>query len=479
MQTIKTIVVVALLLTVCYGAYKAMNTDVEMPADLNEWAAKTGNDVLPDFSIPPITANDSIVQAPSTPAVGDNSLPAFPMPELSASPAGAAPQLAPFATDTAVPLLDNKPLANSPAAGNQANGLNSTNPDNSLPNAFQPTLPNGGAPSSSFANSNGSSSGPSVPFNPNSAGPDLPKFPGDAPKLSSDAPSLSNAGDLAQNLIDAGSGPSVPLLDAANEPKSFVSANAGSGQGANVQSDNKPTPPTKPFAAARAEALKMATQSGKLQEALEMLSAYYDSPDLGYEEHTDLVDILDALSREVVYSDRHLLLPPYQVSAQDSLQSLAAKHKVNPEFLAAINKMGSSSTIIPNSSLKVLDGPFRAQISLNKGELTLFLRKLYAGRFPVSISQKNRPAVGTYEVIDRRTDRTYYGANVPIAAGNPINPYGGFWIGLGGEGDYSIHGTPEQESTELKDAGCISLAPIDAADVYRILTKGSVIEIRQ
>lgn len=467
MQTIKTIVVVALLLTVCYGAYKAMNTEVEMPADLNEWAAKTGNDTLPDFSIPPITANDNPGQAGSQPTSGDNSLPAFPMPELGNSLTNNSAQSDPFPSNSSVPLLDNNPLASSLAPGNAPSGLN-------------PPIPDFVSPGSNVGNSVASSTGPSVPFNPNSSAPDLPKLPGEIPKLNSEAPAFNSTGDLAQGLIDAGSsGPSVPLLDVGNEPKSFVSTPNSQGPAANAQPDTKQAPPTKPFATARTEALQMATQSGKLQEALEMLSAYYDNPELGYEEHTDLVDILDALSREVVYSDRHLVLPPYKVSAQDSLQSLAGKHKLNPEFLAAVNKMGSSTTIIPNTTMKVLDGPFRAQISLNKGELTLFLRKSYAGRFPVSISQKNRPAVGTYEVIDRRTDRTFYGASAPIPAGNPINPYGGFWIGLGGEGDYAIHGTPEQESSELKDAGCISLAPIDAADVYRILTKGSVVEVRQ
>ncbi|MFO0944255.1 MAG: L,D-transpeptidase [Pirellulales bacterium] len=467
MQTIKTIVVVALLLTVCYGAYKAMNTEVEMPADLNEWAAKTGNDTLPDFSIPPITANDNIAQTPTIPSVSDNSVPTFPMPELGSNSLSQATPTTPFANNAA-PLLDGNPLASSLVPSNGSSGLNPPVPD----------FPGAGATSGS--NTGLGSNGPSVAFNPNSSAPDLPKLPGETPKLSNELPANNLLGDPAQSLIDAGSsGPSVPLLDVGSDSKSFVSTPSSDSRAAIAPTDSKFTPPTKPFVTARTEALQMATQSGKLQEALEVLSAYYDNAELGYEEHTDLVDILDALSREVVYSDRHLLLPPYKVSAQDNLQSLASKHKLNPEFLAAVNKMGSSTTVIPNTSLKVLDGPFRAQISLNKGELTLFLRKSYAGRFPVSISQKNRPAVGTYEVIDRRTDRAYYGANAPIPAGNPINPYGGFWIGLGGAGDYAIHGTPEQESSELKDAGCISLSPIDAADVYRILTKGSVVEIRQ
>ena len=189
------------------------------------------------------------------------------------------------------------------------------------------------------------------------------------------------------------------------------------------------------------------------------------------------MDLLDALTREVVYSDRPLILPAYTVSAQDTLQSVAEKHNINPELLAAINKMGNTTALVPNTKIKVLDGPFNAQVSLSRGELTVFLRKMYAGRFPVSISQKNRPPQARYEVVDRRTDRSYYAANTSIIpAGNPTNPYGGFWISLGSE--YAIHGSPEQVPTDLIDAGCISLAPIDAADVYRILSKSSAVDIR-
>ena len=79
MQTIKTLVVVALLLTVCYGAYVAMNApDVEVPEDLKEWAEKTGNDVLPEFSIPPITNNDAFSSG-----AADLSQPAMPQIDLS------------------------------------------------------------------------------------------------------------------------------------------------------------------------------------------------------------------------------------------------------------------------------------------------------------------------------------------------------------------------------------------------------------
>jgi lipoprotein-anchoring transpeptidase ErfK/SrfK len=62
-----------------------------------------------------------------------------------------------------------------------------------------------------------------------------------------------------------------------------------------------------------------------------------------------------------------------------------------------------------------------------------------------------------------------------IAGNDPNNPYGGWWISLGGE--VSLHGSPATPSE--KTAGCIALSPQDAKDVYGILSIGSEVKIRR
>jgi lipoprotein-anchoring transpeptidase ErfK/SrfK len=444
MQTIKSVIVVGLLLTVCYGAYKAMNApDVEMPEDLKTWADQNGKDVLPDFEIPAITSNDPLGVPGGQKPIGSSS-------------------------DTSPPMF---PAVDFSPANNLSLNQRAGNSDNS--NAGQtielPKLPAMNSLPSVPASFAPEKDGPAIPFNPSMPTDTLSTHSSGANLLASSSSSIAN------ELIDAGSGDevSLPLLESPKSPtiETFTSTSIPADAGA----DHKATQPTQPFPAAKSEALQMASR-GKLKEALELMSQYYESPDLGYAEHTDLVDILDALTREVIYSDRHLLTSPHTVAAQDTLQNLATKFNLNPEFLAAVNKMGSSQALVPNSQIKVIEGPFHAQVSLSRGELTLFLRKLYAGRFPVSISQKNRPPQARYEIVDRRQDRTFYGANVRIPAGDPTNPYGGFWLSLGS--DYAIHGSPEQVTSDLENVGCISLAPLDAADVYRILGKGAAVEIK-
>lgn len=490
MQTIKTLVVLALLLTVCYGAYVAMNApDVEVPEDLKEWAEKTGNDVLPEFSIPPITNNDAFSSG-----AADLSQPAMPQFDLGQG-------------SSAFPGSQNSDQLSIPAFPSAQPSQPSIGASTGIapPSIDLPQLTPNAMQFAANDPSKGNAAGPAIPFTPGSPG-DLPSFPGvnlptanasgatlgsnglptadnsavdsliGAVPPSFGAPPVGTEGSTASGVSAGSPGLGVPELNPGPGLLTGTSIKNNPESTDSVSADGKANPPTKTFAVAKTEGLQLAND-GKLREALELLSPYYESPDLGYDAHKDLVDLLDALTREVVYSDRNLILPAYTVSAQDTLQSVAEKHNINPELLAAINKMGNTTALVPNTKIKVLEGPFNAQVSVSRGELTVFLRKMYAGRFPVSISQKNRPPQARYEVVDRRTDRSYYAANTSIIpAGNPTNPYGGFWISLGSE--YAIHGSPEQVPTDLIDAGCISLAPIDAADVYRILSKSSGVEIR-
>src|SRR5690606_24045027 len=123
------------------------------------------------------------------------------------------------------------------------------------------------------------------------------------PTASSAVPSTSAipAGQLVSQTRASGSAADLagqlPLLNATAD-KAVAGGSAEKEQ------------PTLPFPAAREQALELAT-SGKLREALLILSRYYDSPELNSEQHSDMIDLLDALSREVIYSPRHLAQAAY------------------------------------------------------------------------------------------------------------------------------------------------------------------------
>ncbi len=210
--------------------------------------------------------------------------------------------------------------------------------------------------------------------------------------------------------------------------------------------------------------------------ALMTLSLFYNDAELSGEERQRLVDLLDPLAGKVIYSSEHTLARPHVVRAGETLEEVAQRYRLPVALLQNINGIVDPRSLQPGARLKVLPGPFRAEIDLPKSELAIFVGKFYAGRFPVSIGNDPPPAPGEYEVLAMQAGRDYQavnGARIPARA--PDNPYGCVWIDLGD--NLSIHGSSESISSQ-GSTGCISLTAADAADVFGILTQGSKVGIR-
>ena len=218
-------------------------------------------------------------------------------------------------------------------------------------------------------------------------------------------------------------------------------------------------------------------QFGKdqLRDALATLSLFYNTPNMTSNERVQLLSRLDPLAREVIYSRRHLLEQPHRVGQNETLEQIADTYKVPWQVLANINGISDPKSLLPGTELKVLRGPFNAQVNLDSRELTLFLGDLYAGRFPIDIGTTPPPKIGSFVVQDKQTNRTYYGGASPVPPGNPDNPYGTIWIDLGSQ--QCIHGSPDPHRPT--DKGCISLAGDLADDLYGILSQGSSVTVRR
>lgn len=211
-------------------------------------------------------------------------------------------------------------------------------------------------------------------------------------------------------------------------------------------------------------------------DALRTISAFYDRPEVVAQERQRLVDLLDPLAGKVIYSTEHLLEPPYQVRPGETLLEIADRYQVPVSLLKNINGISDPRNLPPGSVLKVVRGPFRAEINLAKDELALFLGDYYGGRFAVSIGNDPVPEPGEYIVAGKQEGREYFapdGSRIPPLARD--NPYGRWWIGLGG--DVCIHSSAESTPTH-GGLGCVSLDPNDAADIFGILSIGSKVLIR-
>jgi LysM repeat protein len=215
--------------------------------------------------------------------------------------------------------------------------------------------------------------------------------------------------------------------------------------------------------------------SERWYEALHTLSDFYSNGEFSEQERRELLDLLDQLAGKVIYSNEHLMDTPYVVRRRDTLMDIAERYNVPSQLLANINGITNPEVLVPGTQLKVVPGPFRAELDLSREELTLFVGSLYAGRFPIAVGPDFALRPGQYRVNDKRPGRTYWASNGrPVPANDPSNPYGGVWLDL--DGDLCLHGRPQTGDLRL---ACISLSPGDANDVYGILSRGSRVSIRR
>ena len=428
-------------------------TDTPLKAELEVGFLDTFPDVSgpsPIASSPSGNASNAFDMFNSTPSKGFASSPsALPAATLSPSEPSPASIALPNSPNTALqpaPLL----LPNSFPSSVASAASIALPPLASIPspgfNSF---------PSSNEEKTNQDSISPSFPISTNT-----PNFGISLPEASSPAESASPAPSSAVKSLpslgkpDASMLPSTPSSNSASSIKSSAS---------------------KAYENAKDLAMEQIDRRN-LKDALATLSVFYNAAELTTEQRSDLLDLLDALSREVVFSRQHLLDMAYVVAPGETLEQIAKRHELPPEILARINALDASVPLRSGEKIKVIPGPFRAEVDLAKNELTLFVGDLYAGRYPVTFGAEPSPQPGLFQVVGKQKNRNYYGHGVQIQANDPRNPFGGYWIDLGQ--DLCIHGSPSSGPADSK-LGCISLSPMDANDVFGMLSSGSEITIRR
>lgn len=441
MQTLKTAVVVVLLLFVLYGGFVAINGSSD---PLNpELEAMVGFDVdSPDISVAP---------GPVVPTTTASSG-ADPWAAFNAGPAAGSSGNA-FSSSPSFPPPTNSSFPQiPPSLGEEAGDVKETAEANALP---VPALPATLLPPTSPADLSATTPDVSAPSVSTPAA-SVAGLPSPFPSL----PALPGAANSAPDF-----GIALP------QDKPAEGTVEGTAPKADATANTTVSAPGRAYENAKENALAQAKR-GQLREALATLSLFYNTKDITPEQRGDMLDILDALAREVVYSKQHYLDIAYYPVPKETIDQVAAKFEIPVEILARINNLTPGEPIAAGVSVKVVPGPFRAEVDVTKNELTVFLGELYAGRYPISVGKDKEVAAGDFKVVDKQRDRNYYSNGTPIAGNDPSNPYGGYWIDLGNE--LCIHGSSSQDADER---GCISLSPTDASDLFGMLAHGSQVTI--
>lgn len=214
--------------------------------------------------------------------------------------------------------------------------------------------------------------------------------------------------------------------------------------------------------------------SGEDVEAnFQMSNLYWKRPEV----REQIEERLRKVSYNIYFAPKPHYMDGYVVKPNDVLQRIAKEYNVSWEYLAKLNRTDPKK-IRPGQTLKVIRGPFSAVVDLSDGEITIHSHGHFVHAFPVGFGNDSSTPQGTFKVLDKQRDPTYYGPNGVVEHDDPQNPLGEYWIDLGDS--YGIHGTIDDTSIGKSGGpGCIRLRNRDIADVYDLLTIGSEVLIRK
>ena len=234
---------------------------------------------------------------------------------------------------------------------------------------------------------------------------------------------------------------------------------------------------------------------GEILPTLFKLSQYYNAPKFTPEEAKQVHFMLMQLAGEVIYLHPEKYFNLYTVQPGDTITSIAGQHQVPWQFIAKINGMTAPYHVNPGEQIKVVRGPFNAEIHLDKYELTLWLpvgtdasQSLYAGTFPIGLGGDCPKLQGDY-IVDEKFINPEYPKFSPnpttFGPGDSNNPYGNRLLALTCVNDQNhvkigIHGTNNpQYIRQSVPYGFICLGARDINDLYDILSVGSRIKIER
>ncbi len=219
--------------------------------------------------------------------------------------------------------------------------------------------------------------------------------------------------------------------------------------------------------------------NGQLGTALASLSAWYEEPALTPQQQERLLPLLDQLAGSVIYSRDSFLEPAHVVQNGETLKELAQMYQVPLNFLARVNGIDPPYEIFPGESIKVIRGPFRAEINRRLGQITLFLGRYYAGRFQARVGAELPAEENTYDVVTIEPGLEFFDSRTGqrIARDDPANPYGPVWISLRGNQVTAAHNVGIHVDKGDPKRCCIGVSPGDADDLAAILGPGSSIHV--
>ncbi len=332
--------------------------------------------------------------------------------------------------------------------------------------------------------------------------PSAPAAAVEAPKAHvTEAPTVPRAGMVTIVATAANSAPPAPAgspshaTDRTSAAAAPSSASPSSPSKVTIQPYVAPAGPAPAGNAATVLAdARAKMQAGNLLEARDLVNGALASGRIVASDAGAARQLLSEISQTVVFSSRRFPDDKwggtYSVQPGDRLDRIGAKYGLTPAMLMKLNGIPDARKLRSGATIKVLKGPFHAVVNKSAFRLDLYLgapggaESVYVTSFPVGLGKDNSTPDGKWVVAPEKKLKNpeYYsprGEGI-IAANDPRNPLGEFWIGLDGtEGEargklsYGIHGTIDPTSIgKQASMGCVRMRNEDAAVVFDAVVEG-------
>lgn len=251
----------------------------------------------------------------------------------------------------------------------------------------------------------------------------------------------------------------------------------------------KPASPSDPIAYAKSK-----IEAGELITARKALNDALLAGQLSPEQEATAKAEISALNEKIIFSSRPFADDPfatrYVVKSGDRLAKIAANFDVTVDLLKRINGITDERKLQAGKTLKIIPGPFTAEVSKSKFTIDLWIGppngsgSMFVRSYRVALGKEGNTPLGTWMVEPGKKQKNpkFWGAGglPPMEADDPQNPLGEYWIALTGtDGEavgatgYGIHGTIDPDSIgKNASLGCIRLLNEEVAVVFELLAEG-------
>jgi len=126
-------------------------------------------------------------------------------------------------------------------------------------------------------------------------------------------------------------------------------------------------------------------------------------------------------------------------------------------------------------------GPIRLAVDKSDYVLTVYRGERAVAAYPVGLGMNDTTPEGDFVIANKIENPDWYNRGESVKAGDPRNPLGAQWMGLGnkaGPTSYGIHPTKELSSIGGRGSrGCVRMRPGDAAALFRLCAVGTPVQI--